>query len=310
MVLKKIFVSLPWFAPAFKAGGPVQSIANMVNELQDGYAFYIFCSNTDLHGEPLQISGREQWLQHNTNTKVWYNGRENRSANLMAQVKEIKPDILYIIGVFDWHYNLVPLLFAKVPRKIVSVRGSLHPGAMGQKSFKKKPFLLVMKMLKWTKWTAFQATDLAESGYIQNNLGHEAHIFVAGNFPRIIGRQQLPMKSAGELRLISIGIISKMKNILLVLQSLQHLKTLIKYDIYGPVRDVGYWESCQQQIKLLPSNIRVCYHKEVEPQKVAETLCRSHVFILPSKSENFGHAIFEAMSAGLPEITSFFNPWN
>jgi glycosyltransferase involved in cell wall biosynthesis len=36
----------------------------------------------------------------------------------------------------------------------------------------------------------------------------------------------------------------------------------------------------------------------------------AHVFVLPSKSENFGHAIYEALSAGRPVITSNHTPWN
>ena len=33
--LMNIFISLPWFHPAYKAGGPIQSIANMVNGLRE-----------------------------------------------------------------------------------------------------------------------------------------------------------------------------------------------------------------------------------------------------------------------------------
>ena len=39
-------------------------------------------------------------------------------------------------------------------------------------------------------------------------------------------------------------------------------------------------------------------------------LSGNHVFVLPSKSENFGHAIYEALSAGRPVITSQNTPWN
>jgi glycosyltransferase involved in cell wall biosynthesis len=54
----------------------------------------------------------------------------------------------------------------------------------------------------------------------------------------------------------------------------------------------------------------VHYHREIEPQKISEALKDAHVFILPSKSENFGHSIYEALSAGRPVITSKNTPWN
>ena len=33
---KKIFITIPWFLPAFRAGGPIQSVANLVKEYEDG----------------------------------------------------------------------------------------------------------------------------------------------------------------------------------------------------------------------------------------------------------------------------------
>jgi glycosyltransferase involved in cell wall biosynthesis len=35
-----------------------------------------------------------------------------------------------------------------------------------------------------------------------------------------------------------------------------------------------------------------------------------HVFVLPSKGESFGHAIFEALSLGCPVLISNQTPWN
>jgi glycosyltransferase involved in cell wall biosynthesis len=71
-----------------------------------------------------------------------------------------------------------------------------------------------------------------------------------------------------------------------------------------------YWQQCLQQMKELPVNISVIYHGEILPTNVESMLHKGQVFILPSKSENFGHAIYEALSAGKPVITSHFTPWN
>lgn len=135
--MKTIFISIPWFIPAFKAGGPILSIANMVNELDEGYQFYIYTSNSDLHGLPIAVALTNQWSEYNAHTKVWYASKKDRSQNLVDQVKQVKPDVLFIIGLFDWHFNIVPLLYANCPDKLLSIRGMLHPGALGQKKVKK-----------------------------------------------------------------------------------------------------------------------------------------------------------------------------
>ena len=54
----------------------------------------------------------------------------------------------------------------------------------------------------------------------------------------------------------------------------------------------------------------VKYHGDIKPDEIVDALAANHVFILPSKSENFGHAIYEALTAGRPVITGNTTPWN
>ncbi|RYF90089.1 MAG: glycosyltransferase [Chitinophagaceae bacterium] len=307
--MKTIFISIPWFVPAFKAGGPIQSIANMVYELNEGYRFYIYTSNTDLHGLPIAVAITNEWVEYNAHTKVWYANKKNRSQQLVDQVKSIKPDQLFIIGLFNWHFNIVPMLYAACADKLVSVRGMLHPGALGQKGLKKKLFLKAMQWMKLDRKCRFHATDEAEAGYIKNILGPHVQVAVAGNFPRLFPLQEPVEKEAGTLQLISVGIISPMKNYLRVIEALAGMRAVVRYTIYGPVKEPAYWEQCLEAIKALPANITVQYHPELPAHKVAAKLTGEQVFILPSKSENYGHAIAEALSAGLPVISSHAVPW-
>lgn len=285
------------------------SIANMVNELDEGYQFYIYTSNADLHGLPIAVALTNQWTEYNAHTKVWYASKKDRSQNLVDQVKKIKPDVLFIIGLFDWHFNIVPLLYADCTDKLLSVRGMLHPGALGQKKIKKQLFLKAMKWMKLDKKCRFHATDESEAGFIKAVFGENAKTSVATNFPRLLPVQPVPAKEAGTLQLVSVGIISPMKNYLLVLSALQQVKATVSYEIYGPVKEPVYWEECLHAIKALPSNITVSYFPELPPHKVGNKLEGKHVFILPSRSENYGHAIVEALSSGLPVITSDNVPW-
>lgn len=310
MPVKKIFITIPWFLPAFRAGGPVQSIANLVKECHDEVEYFIFCGDVDLSGAALENIETDKWIDYNDHTKVWYNGPDKISDNLVKQVELIKPDILFIIGLFSWHFNIVPILFCKGPKKILSTRGMLHPGALSQKKWKKKVYLQLFKILEYHHSVHFHATDEEEKSYILSKFGQPAHVFVAGNFPNKISLLPLPHKEPGQLKMVTIAVISAMKNILLVLGALTKCNEEIEYNIYGPVKDEEYWDVCTQEIKRLPQNIKVHYHREIEPQKISEALRDAHVFILPSKSENFGHSIYEALSAGRPVITSKNTPWN
>ena len=232
------------------------------------------------------------------------------SDTIVKEIEKHKPDILFIIGIFSWHFNIVPMMFAKAPVKILSTRGMLHAGALSQKRWKKKIFLHIFKLLEYHYKVRFHATDQEERDFITRFFGGDAKVSIAGNFPNQIGVLPVVEKKAGHLKLVTIALISPMKNIDLVLEALGQSKCSIEYDIYGSVKDEDYWQACREKIKSLPENIRVTYHKEIEPREVKTALSAAHVFVLPSRSENFGHAIYEALSAGRPVITSRNTPWN
>lgn len=264
----------------------------------------------DLGGEILPVTP-DIWIKYNENTEVYYVSKKKQSFNLIQNVvKYSNPDIIFINGIYSWYFNLVPLLFCKVSRKVVSARGMLHPGALTQKKIKKYIYLTLWKILRLNRCCDFHATNREEKKYIQNTFGKKANVFIAQNFPTILLMQQGLQKKEGTLKLVSIALISEMKNHLLVLKALMNCDCSINYSIYGPIKDQTYWNSCIEQIKQLPKNMTVNYHGDIPPHQIEQALALSHVFILPSKSENFGHAIYEALSCGKPVITSMATPWN
>ena len=107
----------------------------------------------------------------------------------------------------------------------------------------------------------------------------------------------------------TLALISPMKNHLQSLKSLKDTTSNIIWHIYGPVKDQQYWNECLHLINSLPENIKVVYHGAVEPARVHELFEQIHLYIQPSKSENFGHAILEALSAGKPVITTDTTPF-
>ena len=287
----------------------MQSVANMLEQLKDApYEFFIFTSNRDLDNSSLENVEPGKWIQYNNNAKIYYAAGQEWQ-QLKKELNAIKPDILFINGIYSWPFSFLPLLFAKVKTTIISARGMLHPGALSQKHFKKKVYLGFWKLLGLHKKNIFHATDEEEKKYIQAVFGKGVTIKIAANFPRIFSAKLVQGKKSENLKLVSIALISPMKNHLMVLQALEECHENIEYNIYGPVKEEAYWFQCIEQIKKLPSNITVNYNGDIPPADIEKVLEQNHVFILPSKSENFGHAIYEALSSGRPVITSTATPW-
>ncbi len=234
--MTKIFITIPWFLPAFRAGGPIQSIANLVREFNADVRYFIFCSDTDMNGAALDNVKTGEWVQYKTQTQVWYADHEKISDSLVKQVETIKPDVLYIIGIYSWHFNIVPLLYCKAPKKILSTRGMLHPGALSQKKWKKKIYLGIFKLMEYHHKVYFHATGEEEKKYICNFFGKAAKVFVAGAIPNKIQPIPIAEKERGNLNLVSIGLISPMENILLVLQALQKLRRTLNMLSMAPYK--------------------------------------------------------------------------
>jgi glycosyltransferase involved in cell wall biosynthesis len=53
----------------------------------------------------------------------------------------------------------------------------------------------------------------------------------------------------------------------------------------------------------------VNYQGELPHHELEQQLLAHHAFVLPTKGENFGHAIFEALAAGRPALISDQTPW-
>ena len=80
--------------------------------------------------------------------------------------------------------------------------------------------------------------------------------------------------------------------------------------IYGPISDMNYFKKMMKQIKINKLENFIFYYKPVfDLKKKNKIFKNSDGFILPSKSENFGISIGEALANGLPVLTTFETPW-
>ncbi len=315
---KRILIFYDHFYPAWKAGGPVQSLVNLVRALYNEYDFYVVCKPHEMN-ETQTLPGViiNEWNDWEKKAKVCYieYGWDKRS-QLQVLITSVAPDVIYINGLYSLYFNILPIRYAvdycrqqQDCKLILSARGMLHPGALSQKALKKKLFLSLFRLMGWPKHLQWHATDEQEQRYIHQQFGSKLRVTVAGNFPEFLPVTASPFKNEGELIIGTVALISPMKNHLAVLQALQKSTASIQWHIYGPVKDAAYWKECEAMIAMLPPAIKVVYHGELSPADKVKAMEQFQVFIMPSKSENFGHALLEALSAGKPVITTDTTPF-
>jgi glycosyltransferase involved in cell wall biosynthesis len=308
--VKKILVLSDWFYPAYKAGGPITSLVNLVKAIGNRSDIIVLTSAYDFgENKVLENILSDTW-QKLYGTRIKYLTTV-KTVNKVLDKEEC--DIIYLNSMFSPAFTLKPLFFAKrkgiLNKIILTPRGMLQEGALKQKALKKKIFLLVFKLTGIANKIHFHATDEQEKEDILKNFPDAKKITLVPNVVnKPIEEKRETRKERGNLKLVYLSVISSKKNLKYLIEIFSKINFEIDFDVYGSIKDKSYWDSFVEQIKKL-KNINFNYKGDVPNYLVKETLCKYDFFILPTLGENFGHAIYEALSTGTPVIISDKTPW-
>jgi glycosyltransferase involved in cell wall biosynthesis len=303
---KKILIFCDYFYPAYKGGGIIQSLKNLFDSFGADNQFQVIASNEDLGGEKLDGVLEYPGVTHISKHQV---------LKVLNNVHWKAIEYVYFNGIYSPFFFLIPLIYLRIFQRKVKVviapRGMLQSGALEIRSGKKGLYLVVLKTFKLLKNVRWHATDEQELQDVKAQIGDESNIVIAPNIPKKPYQQlnAIEWNPPFPLKLVFLSLITEKKNLHLILESLKISDLEIQFDIYGPVKDLFYWETCKSIIKDLPVNVKCTYHGPVEPNETQSKFEKSHALILPSKGENFGHAIYECFSVGRPAIIGWNTPW-
>lgn len=316
MSKKKILVFIDWFLPGYKAGGPIQSVANLIAHLKDDFDFSVLTRDTDYcETVPYKDIQSNQWNILPDRTRVYYfskNKLNRRSIKKIIAGEQF--DCIYLNGIYSLYFSILPLFILRKKNNvhvIVAARGMLAEGSLAVKRTKKTLFLRLARALGLFDNVVFHATTLSEADDIFKQFGKSAIIKIAPNLPGkyIENRIFSKTKEEGFVKLINIARISPEKNLKFALEALKDVQGNVIFDIYGTIYNTQYWEECLLLIKKMPSNISINYNGSIEKDKVQKLFQEHHFMFMPTTGENFGHVIFEALAAGCPVIISDQTPW-
>ena len=310
---KDILIIMGRYLPGYKDGGPVRSIKNLTDFLGKEYNFKILTCDRD-HGDTeaypnIKVNG---WNRVE-NAEVYYVPPKGFGEKLIVELAG-HVDMIYVCGCFnDYAINtLIANRFGKIKVPVVvAAMGLFSPGALQIKSLKKNTFINVFNTLGLFKNVYWSATSEMEVTDILNVIKTDRKkIFIAEDLPRAVrGVRIIKIKNPGELKVVFISRFSPKKNLLQAIKILQQVKCNVKFTLYGPDEDKDYWSECQKELNKFPNNVSWVWKGNLESEKVVETLKDQDVFLFPTRGENFGHVIQEALSAGCPCIISDQTPW-
>lgn len=314
-----ILTFVGYYLPGYKAGGPVRTLANMVDRLGDEFQFKIVTADRDFEDtKPYPGIKIDDWNRVGK-AEVFYMSPNRRSLmDFRKLLCSTEYDILYLNSFFSPHFTIKLLLLRWLllisdKPLIIAPRGEFSLGALGLKSLKKRVYLLMAKSFRLYSGVLWQASSEHEETDIRHWFNSDERVIIAPDLPPVINaadeQKAVKGKIKGYLKIIFLSRISRMKNLDGALKMLNGLKGKIQFNSYGPVDDKAYWAKCQKIISSLPGNIEVKYCGSITHNKVGAVMREHDLFFLPTLGENFGHVILEALCAGCPVLISDQTPW-
>lgn len=317
----RVLVLVRYYLPGYKSGGPVRTIANMVEQLGDCFDFCVISSDRDaLESRPYDNVVIDGWNSVGK-AQVYYVSPQQCSLRQLAHLIATTPhDVLYLNSLFDRVFTGLPLLARRLgllPKRpvVLAPRGECAAEALALKRGRKTVYRKAACIGGLYRDLIWQASGAHERLDIERTLGSLARrIFVAPNLPAVLREEALEPKESsspagGPLRVIYLSRIAPMKNLDFALRVLERVEASVQFDVYGPIDAESYWRDCLGLIAKTPPNIEVRYQGAKEHGEVLGVLSDYDLFFLPTRGENFGHVIMEALTAGTPVLISDRTPW-
>lgn len=314
-----VLVAMGSMWPNAGANGPVQSCLNLVEALASDYEFKIIARDRPFdHHAPRPTIDAGVWVDCGGYSSFYVEPANFTPAYFGRLLAETPHDLVHLNGFFDREFT-IPILvarrFADSRRPgLLSPRGEFAPEALQLKRLSKRLYLTGTRMSGLLNGIWLQATTIREREDIGGALPGFERIIVAPDILTNIktegGSRATRVKEKGRVKLVFVGRISPMKNLDFALSVLSKVSAPAEYEIIGPVEDETLWRKCRELIQQAPSHITVRVRGTASQPEVRAMLRGADALFLPTRGENFGYAIVEALSEGTPVLISDRTPWN
>ena len=243
--------------------------------------------------------------------------------SLKAYVGEDEGAIVHVNSLWRWApYKALKLAHSKGRASVLSPRGMLLGAAFSKERF--------VKTIVWKLWfrslvnkvDCIHVTSQAEACSLRD-MGITVPIAVIahGIDPyRTVSLQQEKLAKQNlnldveRQYILFLSRVIEHKGVHLLLEAFANIRDdyVRNFDILiaGDFEDLEYKSRIESMVVERELTNRVKFFGEVSGTIKNDIFCAASFFVLPSRSENFGVVIGEALSYGLPVITTQGTPWS
>ena len=291
-------------------GGPARSVTHLVEELGKIEAI----SKVNL----LSLKSENPLLSTFSNPKLQLEFFEAElfgySNELRMNLESIHTSLFHGQGL--WQLPVHQMALAARKRNlpyVISIRGMLEPWSLQQSKVKKKIAMQLFQYKDLKQAACLHATAVMEVESIRK-LGFKNPIACIPNGINIddFPQKEYSVQSDSKRKLLFLSRIHPKKGIELLLEAWGSIDLELRKNWIIDIAGNGENEYLNQlnnliKVKGLENQIKI-----VGPKFGEEKLAlyqSADLFVLPTYSENFGIVIAEALSCGVPVITTKGTPW-
>ena len=309
---KTITIFSNYFKPGIFGGGPIRSLEGIINKLQSKYNFKVICSSHDAFRNNDYTNVLINLWNKFDEYDCYYCQDKNYNFQFIKKIiKSSDNKIFYFNSLFNFKFTLLPIiiikLFAKESKIIISPSGELNENAIKIKKLKKIIYLfffkLIFRNINWHITNHYEVSNFRK--YFKSK-----NLFIAPKLNKLIPiKDKKVKKNADELNVVFISRITEIKNIEYAIDIISKMDKKITFKIYGPIETKQYFKKVMDKINKIKTQ-NVSYEGEVSNEKANKIFQENHLFLFPTKNENYGHVIFESIYNLCPVLISKNTPWS
>jgi len=299
------------------SGGPSRSIVQLTDSLANNEDLLISIFSQKLINKKVINSSNDKVviLVVNSNSMLSLMFSIASFFRIYRIFKKNRPSIVHSHGIWSLHNHWAVFLARKnnIPI-IIHTRGMLLPNAFKFKNIKKNISMSLFQKKDIESADVLIATSKAEQDSLRD-YGFINPIAVIPNGIDIenyreISQKRVQLKEERERIILFLSRIHPIKGLINLIKVWSTIPTDgWKLRIAGP-DTYGHLNEIVKLADELGISDSIEYIGEVEGKEKRRVYQDADLFILPSYSENFGIVVLEALSYGIPVITTQGTPWS